>query len=80
MKKIKVRINKNGSVSKKSINDVLNLPEAGNIAYFQGNVMQYSVVRGNDNDGYYAMNPLLPYSPHVRVKKIDTTNFVFDEF
>ena len=31
----KVRINKNGYVSKKSINDVLNLLKAGNIAYFQ---------------------------------------------
>jgi hypothetical protein len=71
-----VKINKDGSVSRKSMNKVLSLPEAGYVAYFQGNVRQYSKVRGNDDFGFYAMNPTIAGCPHVKVLKIDE-QFIF---
>lgn len=71
-----LKINKDGSVSRKSMNKVLSLPEAGYVAYFQGNVRQYSKVRGNDDFGFYAINPTIAGWPYVPVQKIDE-QFIF---
>jgi len=72
-----IKINKNGHVSKRSIDDILKLNEVGNVSYMQGNVLKWSKVRGSDEVGYFAMNPLITGAPYLAVIKYNE-NFAFN--
>lgn len=74
-----IKINKNGYVSKRSMNEILKLEEVGSVPYWQGNIRKLSKVRGNNEAGYYAMNPNLPGVPYLRVIRGDNGQFIFDE-